>query len=275
MIECKKLNFGYGHSGQKLYQGLELRLERPGVTGLLGFNGAGKTTLLHLLSGLRFPTSGQCLLDGQEPSHRHAALLEKTVFVPESVNLPDLRPDRWLQDRAPFYPGFDYDLFEILMEEFGIAPDVRLSSLSLGSGKKVVLAFALATRARFMLLDEPTNGLDIPGKAALRKMWARYLPEDTFLMVSTHQVRELGNQLDYLLILDNGQLVVNISISELEERFSFSRHTGLPLPGAIYGEPVVGGYHCLYPAGHPATPGEPDLELFCKAVFDNTSFLNL
>lgn len=267
MIECTQLAFGY-QARQPVYQALDLRLETPGIIGLLGFNGAGKTTLLHLLSGLRFPWSGECLLDGRSPRRREAAFLEQICFVPETLELPAQPLRRWLEGRAPFYPRFDYELFFGLLEEFSLSPDRRLSELSLGFQKKAMLAFSLATRARFLLLDEPTNGLDIPGKAALRRMWAKYLPEDSFLILSTHQVRELGAQMDRLLILDEGHLLLNASVGELEELVSFARHPDRPHPEALYFQPAIGGYHCLYPPGHPLGGAEPDLELFCNAVFE-------
>lgn len=273
MIECTDVHFGYD-ARHPLFTGLSLSLRQPGIIGLLGLNGAGKTSLLHLLCGLRFPAKGTCSLDGLLPASRSAPLLEQIGFVPETVVLPPLSLPAWLDTRAPFYSSFDRTLFLTLLEDFALHIPGKLADLSLGAQKKVMLSFCLASRARFLFFDEPTNGLDIPAKVALRKMWARYLPDDAFLLLSTHQVRELGTQLDQLLLLQGGHLALNVSVESLEQRLLCSRQPERPGPDALYWERTAAGYWCIFPAGYPLpVPDDLDLEMVCKAAFERPDFV--
>ena len=206
MIQLQNLYFRY-HPKRPLFEGLHFQIDKPGIIGLLGSNGAGKTTLLHLLAGLRFPWAGTCTVLGAEPRNRQLSWQQQVLFVPETIEMPARTLQRWLAELAPFYPRFDQRLFDAIVKEFELEVSGKLSELSFGQQKKVMLAFALATQVKVLLLDEPSNGLDIFSKSQLRRIWTRHLPDDTLVVISTHQVRELGAQFDQVMMIDQGKLL--------------------------------------------------------------------
>lgn len=272
MIQLQNLHFRY-HPKRLLFEGLNLSISRPGIVGLLGSNGAGKTTLLHLLAGLRFPWAGGCTVLQEEPRKRRLHWQQQVLFVPETIEMPARTLQRWLGELAPFYPRFDQRLFDAILKEFDLDVPSKLSELSYGQQKKVMLAFALATQVNVLLLDEPSNGLDVFSKSQLRRIWTRHLPEDTLVVIATHQVRELGTQFDQVVMLDQGKVLFHQSAEELNRRFYIERTTHLPAENAWYSEPVPGGHLALYTAeeGDPET--ELDLEILLKAIVEKPEIL--
>lgn len=272
MIQLQNLHFRY-HPKRPLFEGLHIQVDKPGIVGLLGSNGAGKTTLLHLLAGLRFPWAGTCTVLGSEPRKRQLSWQQQVLFVPETIEMPARTLQRWLAELAPFYPRFDQLLFEAIIKEFELEVSGKLSELSFGQQKKVMLAFALATQVKVLLLDEPSNGLDIFSKSQLRRIWTRHLPDDTLVVISTHQVRELGAQFDQVMMIDQGKLLFHQSMEVLNTRFCIQRSTEEPGKDAVYYEPIPGGYLALYIA----EPGDPeteiDLELLIKAIVEKPEIL--
>ena len=272
MIQLQNLYFRY-HPKRPLFEGLHFQIDKPGIIGLLGSNGAGKTTLLHLLAGLRFPWAGTCTVLGAEPRNRQLSWQQQVLFVPETIEMPARTLQRWLAELAPFYPRFDQRLFDAIVKEFELEVSGKLSELSFGQQKKVMLAFALATQVKVLLLDEPSNGLDIFSKSQLRRIWTRHLPDDTLVVISTHQVRELGAQFDQVMMIDQGKLLFHQSTEVLNARFCVQRSTEEPGKDAVYYEPIPGGYLALYVA----EPGDPeteiDLELLIKAIVEKPEIL--
>lgn len=272
MIQLQNLHFRY-HPKRPLFEGLHVQIDKPGIVGLLGSNGAGKTTLLHLLAGLRFPWAGSCTVLGFEPRKRQLSWQQQVLFVPETIEMPPRSLQRWLAELAPFYPRFDQRLFEAIVQEFELEVSGKLSELSFGQQKKVMLAFALATQVKVLLLDEPSNGLDIFSKSQLRRIWTRHLPDDTLVVISTHQVRELGAQFDQVMVIDQGKLLFHQSTEVLNSRFCIQRSTEEPGKDAVYYEPIPGGYLALYVA----EPGDPeteiDLEILMKAIVEKPEIL--
>lgn len=272
MIQLQNLHFRY-HTKRPLFEGLDFGITRPGIVGLLGSNGAGKTTLLHLLAGLRFPWAGECTVLQEEPRKRRLYWQQQVLFVPETIEMPARTLQRWLGELAPFYPRFDQRLFEAILKEFELAVPDKLSELSYGQQKKVMLAFALATQVKVLLLDEPSNGLDVFSKSQLRRIWTRHLPEDTLVVIATHQVRELGAQFDQVLMLDQGKVIFHQSTEALNRRFYIERTSHLPTENAWYTEPVPGGYLALYSAEPGDLETELDLEILLKAIVEKPEIL--
>ena len=194
---------------------MDLRLQPGSIGGLLGLNGAGKTSLLKLMAGALLPRSGKISVNGRNPAQRQAAHLASVAFVPEDPWVPALKPEAWLATQFPFRPAFDRPLFDELLKEFAIEGDKKLNKLSYGQRKKFCLAFALASGASTILLDEPTNGLDIPSKMQFRKMLAAAAREDRIIVVSTHQVRDLENLIDPVLIMDQGKIPFVLPLVDL------------------------------------------------------------
>ena len=266
MIRFENLNFKYRRR-PVLFDGLSLSLDGGHIHGLLGLNGAGKTSLMKIAMGMLFPKEGACRVLGYESCKRQPAMLADMIFVPEEFYAPDMTIGRYADLYAPFYPAFSHEQFQAYMNELGLCDGEHFNSFSLGQKKKAVLAFALAANTRVLLMDEPTNGLDIPSKAQFRRMLASVATDDRCIVISTHQVRDVEKLIDSVLMLDHGQITLNRSIEEITAKISFC--TVPELSGQeLYSESSLAGYQVLLPN----VDGEPtqiDLELFFNALINN------
>ncbi|HMI62551.1 MAG TPA: ABC transporter ATP-binding protein [Puia sp.] len=227
MIDIRNLSFGY-KKGRLLYENLSLSLESGSIYGLLGKNGAGKSTFLKALIGLLFPKGGKISINGFEPRKRTPSFLETIYFIPEEVNVPSLTIKRYLDLFSPFYPLFDENFFYKCLQVLEVKTQDKLSTLSFGQQKKFVIAFGLACNTKVLLLDEPTNGMDIPSKTQFRKLISSVFTKDRMLLISTHQIRDLDNLIDKIIIVDNGQVLLNTSITEVTDRLCFKTFHDLP-----------------------------------------------
>lgn len=240
-IEIKNLSFGY--TKERLFSNLDLTLESGNIYGLLGKNGAGKTSLLKLICGLRFPEAGSCSVLGWEPQDRPAALLEDIYFIPEEFYAPAINAELYQQIYAPFYPRFSPEAFREYLREFDLRGAKKLSEFSYGQKKKFLLAFGLATRCRLLLLDEPTNGLDIPSKSQFRKLLARAGEKDRIILISTHQVRDMENLIDPIIILDEGAIIFQQPMYEVTRCLHVELEQLQPSgEGVLYTDKTLGGY---------------------------------
>ena len=111
--------------------------------------------------------------------------------------------------------------------------------------KKVFMSFAFATNTRLLLMDEPTNGLDIPSKSQFRKIIARCMNDDRTIVLSTHQVRDVDSILDHVLIIDNSRTLLNASIGEIGSRLAFEVSSNVD--GALYWQPTINGNMVVFP----------------------------
>jgi len=226
MIELKHLNFSYS-KGKRLFNDLDLSLQPGNIYGLLGRNGAGKSTLLKQICGMLYPDSGECKVLGFEAGERLPNILQDIYLVPEEFELPEISLKRYAKMNAVFYPKFDPGLLSSLLKEFELREEEKLSQLSYGQKKKFLIAFALATNARILILDEPTNGLDIPSKSQFRKIIASRLDENRVLVISTHQVRDLENLIDTIVVLEEGKIIFNKNVAEISKNLTVEKGTGV------------------------------------------------
>ena len=112
----------------------------------------------------------------------------------------------------------------------------------MGQQKKVIISFALATGVKHLLMDEPTNGLDIPSKAQFRKVVSSAMSDDRVIVISTHQVHDVEFLIDHIIIIDNDRLLLNASNEELTRKYTFDfRAPGTPDSEVIYQEPTLQG----------------------------------
>ena len=268
MIEIKNLDFAY-HKKQPLFQGLDLELQPGKIYGLLGKNGTGKSTLLKLINGVLFPDGGAVGLEGYNSRDRRPAMLEQIFFLSEEYHLPSITPQEYVRAYSSFYPNFDRSKFEDIMNTFEVPRDRKLSSLSLGQKKKAAIAFGLATNCKYLLLDEPTNGLDIPSKSQFRKVIATGFSADQVVIISTHQIRDLSNLIESVIIIDNGKIIFSKDVFEVEEKILFTKSLSSDARSeCIYSEMVTGGYVHLLP-NHDGQPSEVELEAFFNAIVSN------
>ena len=214
MLEINNITFGY-RKGANVLEDFILKYEEPGIYGLLGKNGTGKSTLLYLISGLLRPSAGNVTYNGTDVTLRRPEVLEDLFIVPEEYNLPAIPLEKFISRLKPFYPRFDEELLRRSLESFEMPYDINLGSLSMGQKKKVYMCVALATRTRLLLMDEPTNGLDIPSKSQFRKIVAGNTSEDQTIIISTHQVRDVELLLDHVTMIDKNRILTHSKMDEL------------------------------------------------------------
>lgn len=238
MITLKELSFSYSRKKEVLDR-INLEVGSGHICGLLGKNGEGKTTLLNLLSGQIFPDQGSYLVLEEIPSERNARFLQQIFLLPEEISMPEVTAIEYIKMYAPFYPTFRDDICKACVESFEINLSDRLSKMSQGQRKKVAITLALAAHTPLLLMDEPTNGLDIPSKATFRRLVASLIDDNQTVIISTHQVRDLESLIDTVLILDQRQILLNKTLNEIGEKLYFGPL--LPEEKALYSEPTPQG----------------------------------
>lgn len=238
MITLKELSFSYSRKKEVLDR-INLEVGSGHICGLLGKNGEGKTTLLNLLSGQIFPDQGSCLVLEETPSERNARFLQQIFLLPEEISMPEVTAIEYIKMCAAFYPTFRDDICKACVESFEINLSDRLSKMSQGQRKKVAITLALAAHTPLLLMDEPTNGLDIPSKATFRRLVASLIDDNQTVIISTHQVRDLESLIDTVLILDQRQILLNKTLNEIGEKLYFGPL--LPEEKALYSEPTPQG----------------------------------
>ena len=239
MVSIRNLSFGY-KKNKPIFENLNLHLEAGSIYGLLGKNGAGKSTLLYNMMGLVFPDSGSIDILGYEPKKRKPSFLSEVFFVPAEFALPAISVQKYLQLYTPFYPNFSETDFYNYLIEFEISNGAKLNGMSHGEQKKMIIAFGLAANSRLLLMDEPTNGLDIPSKSKFRKLVASYISEEKLVIISTHQVRDLDNLIDQVIILKENEVILKSSIEEISRKLSFGVFEKKSL-NILFGEETIGG----------------------------------
>ena len=264
MVSIQNLHFAYGR--RTVFNGLDLELKPGTIYGLLGRNGTGKSTLLRNIGGFLFPQRGSINAFGYTPGKRQPSFLERVVLLPEDFQLPSTGLQQWIRHMAPFYSLFDRRQFERYVREFDIPPDAGLNEMSYGQQKKVLISFALATNAPLLLLDEPTNGLDIVSKSQFRKVIAGAIDEHRSILISTHQVKDLEQLIDRIMIIDEGRIVFNQDLesiaSKLLFKFSFDPEEAAH---ALYREASLKG-NALILRNTDREDSRPDLEMLYKAI---------
>lgn len=239
MITIKDLTFYYNKK-RPIFDNVSFDM-KSGIYGLLGENGVGKTTLLHMISGLRFPKRGSCKVDNYETCYRNPNMLQKLFFLPEEYQAPALSVDNFVKLNASFYPNFSEEQFRKYLGEFHVESDRKMTDLSFGQKKKALIAYALALNTPITLLDEPTNGLDIPSKSQFRKIISSAFSDDKIILISTHQVRDLESLIDPIIILDRNQVLLNNSVEEITRKLKFTHSMTVPQE-YLYCEQTMQGY---------------------------------
>ncbi len=268
MITINKLNFHYKKK-KPLFSDLQLNVKPGNICGLLGKNGAGKTTLLKLISGLAYPKSGTLSINGYNPEKRHPSFLADLYIVPEEFYIPSMKISTFEKIYGVFYPKFSSAQFGEYLNSFELNKDNRLNKLSYGQKKKVLLSFGMATNCNLMILDEPTNGLDIPSKSIFRKLLASSITDDKCFIISTHQVRDMINLIDPVIILENGKIIFQATIEEITSKLHFGmRFSEAEVADAFYAERTPGGFLAVTP-NISGEETEVDMEVLFNAVISN------
>lgn len=239
MIDIKDLGFSYGK--YPVLSHITMNLQPGRIYGLLGENGVGKTTLLTILSGLKTPQVGAVTIDGFNPFRKDPHFLESMIYLPDEVMPYNMKAIDFARSCGQFRPNYEESLFLQIMNEFEVDTEKKMNRMSAGQLKKTYISFAFASKVQYLFLDEPTNGLDIPSKAQFRKALMKYTPDDSTIIISTHQVRDLENVIDPIIILDRQEVLLNASMEEIASKLYFDYGTTLH-PESLYSEQLPGGF---------------------------------
>lgn len=216
MIRLENVEFRY-RKNCPVFEDLSMQVEGGKICGLLGSNGAGKSTLLYLMMGLLRPKAGEVTVEGHRADKREAEMLREIFLVPEEFNMPAMPLKDYLKIIKPFYPNFSEELLEKCLADFNLTMNVHLGQLSMGQKKKVYICIALAANTKFLLMDEPTNGLDIPSKSEFRKVVITGMSEEKTIIISTHQVHDVEKLLDHVIVLDHSQVLYDAPLEESDD----------------------------------------------------------
>ena len=273
MFTINHLSFSYNKRNGDLFHDFSLELNAGNVYGLLGKNGAGKSTLIYLMTGLLTPQAGEVLMEGENVRRRLPKTLSDIFLIPEEFDLPRLSLKKYVSINAPFYPRFSMEDMQRYLDifEMGDDMDVKLNALSMGQKKKVFMAFAFATNTRVLIMDEPTNGLDIPSKSQFRKLISAGMSDDKMMLISTHQVRDISDILDHVIIIEKSQVLLNTGMADVASHIAFRPIREGEQPIFVQQSP----YGSL--GAVPAQPGEEtkvDLEMLFNATLQNPEAVN-
>ncbi len=267
MIDVRDLSFHYQGSKHEVFTHFDLHLEPGQIYGLLGKNGTGKSTLLYLISGLLMPNKGSVTVDGRESRKREPEMLQDLFFVPEEYSMSDMSFEAFTNMMRTFYPHFSDDLLAKCLADFEMPTCPNLKELSMGQKKKVYMSFAIATGTRLLMMDEPTNGLDIPSKALFRKVISNYMSEDRTLIISTHQVHDIESLLDHVVIIDQSKVLLNSSIADISKRFAFRYLAPAEMNDRVlYAEPSLQGNAAIIERAADEEETTVNLELLFNAA---------
>ncbi|RFM29500.1 ABC transporter ATP-binding protein [Deminuibacter soli] len=272
MIDIQNLHFSYKR--KNVLSDLSVQFQPGYIYGLLGKNGAGKSTMMHNIAGLLFPKQGKVDVLGYVPSKRQPAFLQEIFMIPEEFHLPDITIGRLVRDHAVFYPKFNQQQFERYLSEFQVPLADKLPQASYGQKKKLLISFALACNTSILLMDEPTNGLDIISKSQFRKVLASVVDENKCILISTHQVKDLENLIDRITVIDNGNILFDQSIPNITRHLDCRlAQDSFEAKEALYAEETFRG-NVIVTTNNNGHEGKLDLELLYKAVMNNPARVN-
>lgn len=264
MIEVNNLTFYYDRQKPAILNNFSIKIDNGKVCGLLGRNGAGKSTLLYLIAGLLTPRSGEVTLNGINTRLRHPETLREIFIIPEEFDLPSIPLMKYVKTNAPLYPRFSIEDMTRYLEMFDMDTTLNLGNLSMGQKKKAFMAFALATNTSLLLMDEPTNGLDIPGKSQFRKFIASGMNDDRSIIISTHQIRDIEQLLDHIILINDNEVLLNNSTCEITEKLLFKNSIDpIEAINALYSQFSAQGFSIILP-----NDDRSDSELNLETLFN-------
>lgn len=242
MIQVENISFSYPGSKHQVFTDFSLNIEGNKIYGLLGKNGTGKSTLLYLMSGLMRAGKGSISIDGINSQERNPLLLQEIFMVPEEFELPAVSLDTYIRINEGFYPRFSREVLNSCLKDFDLPLSLHLKELSMGQKKKVLMSYALAAGTRYLFMDEPTNGLDIPSKSQFRRVVANNMGDDQTVIISTHQVHDVETLLDHILILCENRMLLDASTADICEQYCFELRPANEMDDSvIYAEPTLQG----------------------------------
>lgn len=263
MLEIKDVTYGYG-STEPVIKRVSAQVAEGRIYGLFGLNGSGKTTLLKIMSGLLFPKEGTVSCEGKAVRDRKVETLQNIAFMPSELSFKKESLERFVSLNSVFYPMFSRSVFDDCIREFGLdAGTADLDMLSLGQKHKFMLSFILSLGTKFILLDEPMNGMDVPSRSMFRRLLMRHLREDQSLVASTHVMTDVSDIITDVMVLGNDGGLFCASLAGLSEKYAFGISTSPD--GALYSERCAEGYRVLVKNGQ-GTDSEIPLDILFNAI---------
>lgn len=273
MLRIDNLSFGYKSKTQN-FSDFSLSFPHGGIYGLLGQNGVGKSTLFYLIMGMLRPNKGEVTYNEAHTLDARPEVMSDMFLIPEEIKLPKVKISSFIECIRGFYPNFDGKVLDDCLKAFGIDAKENISALSMGNRKKVYISVALASNANLLLMDEPTNGLDIVSKTIFRKLVASHATDDRIIIIATHQVRDVTNLIEHVAIIEPNNVIVDADIATVAERLSFCEVDASSLTDdALYSEPSAGGFAAVR-ENTSGIEGPVDLELLYKASVTNSEKVN-
>jgi len=223
LIEARGMSVRYGR--RTACDELNFTVPKGRVVGLLGHNGAGKTSLMKALVGL-MPRTGELSVMGLDPVRQRAQLLQSLCYIPDVAILPRwARVDQLITLMSGLHPRFSADRARALLKRTSVGPRDKVKTLSKGMVVQLHLALIASIDARLMILDEPTLGLDILSRKSFYEMLIdEWCDGERTVIISTHQVEEIETLLSDVMILNEGKLVLDISLEDVDNRFVALSH---------------------------------------------------
>ncbi|HSI49271.1 MAG TPA: ABC transporter ATP-binding protein [Ideonella sp.] len=238
LIRAEGVNLRYGK--KTVLDNLSFTIPKGRVVGLLGHNGAGKTTLMKAMVGLA-AHAGQLDVLGLDPRKQRTELLQSLCYIPDVAILPRwARVHELITLMSGMHPKFSADRSRELLRRTSVGLNDKVKQLSRGMVVQLHLALIAAVDARIMILDEPTLGLDVLSRKAFYELLINeWCDGERTVLISTHQVEEVEALLSDVMMLNDGKLVLNISLDQLDQRYSALSHAPAAASAVAAAHPLL------------------------------------
>ncbi len=218
MIEFKNVTKKFGDF--TAVENISFNVELSSIYGLIGYNGAGKTTLLKTAAGIYRTDGGDVTMDYQS-TFDNADIRKSMFYIPDDLYFPmNASIKSMAKFYASYYPNFNYKTLDNLLEVFGLDPKKKIRGFSKGMQRQAEIILALASRPRFMLLDETFDGLDPQKKDMTKKLFVEYMAEGyCSLIISSHNLSELSDLCDHVGLINGKHLTMDCSVDSISDNY--------------------------------------------------------
>lgn len=218
VVECRGLSKKY--QGFMALKGLDLKLERGKIIGLVGPNGSGKTTLIKLINGLLVPTGGEILVNGMKPGPETKA---RVSYLPDNNYLSSwMNVDQMIAFYGDFYEDFNKEKAYSMLQNLGLDPKQKFKNMSKGMKEKVQLVLVMSREADLYCLDEPIAGVDPAARDYILRTIISGYAEGATVLISTHLIADVEKVLDEVVFIRNGEAIRHAAVEEIREQYDRS-----------------------------------------------------
>lgn len=219
MIEFKNIQKKFGDF--TAIEGISFVVEPSSIYGLIGYNGAGKTTLLKTAAGIYKPETGEVLMDG-ENTFDNNNVRKEMFYIPDDLYFPmNATPHSMAKFYSDYYPNFSWKTFENLIELFGLSEKKRIRGFSKGMQRQTEIVLALASKPKYLLLDETFDGLDPQKRDITKKLFVEYIAEnEASIIISSHNLTELSNLCDHAGLINGKHLTMDCSVYDISQNYA-------------------------------------------------------